>query len=169
LSLEGRSLIEMAGIGPEPDRTGELEAKPTHAKEAQMAHYVDGFVVPVPLRNLNAYRRMAGEAGKIWMEHGALQYWECSGDDVKPGKVTSFPQSVQLKDDEIVVFAWIVYHSREHRDSVNAKVMEDTRMKDMMDPKTMPFDGMRMFWGGFKSLVELSSGPDHTQLNSGSE
>jgi uncharacterized protein YbaA (DUF1428 family) len=122
-----------------------------------MTHYVDGFVVPVPLRNLDAYRRMAEQAGKIWMEHGALQYWECTGDDVKPGKVTSFPQSVQLKDDEIVVFAWIVYSSREHRDSVNAKVMEDARMKDMMDPKSMPFDGMRMFWGGFKSLVELSS------------
>jgi len=122
-----------------------------------MAHYVDGFVVPVPLRNLDAYRRMAEEAGKIWIEHGALQYWECAGDDVKPGKVTSFPQSVQLKDDEIVVFAWIVYESREHRDSVNGKVMEDPRMKDIMDTKSMPFDGKRMFWGGFKSLLELSS------------
>jgi uncharacterized protein YbaA (DUF1428 family) len=122
-----------------------------------MAHYVDGFVVPVPLRNLDAYRRMAEQAGKIWMEHGALQYWECIGDDVKAGKVTSFPQSVQLKEDEIVVFAWILYDSREHRDSINAKVMEDPRMKDMMDPKSMPFDGMRMFWGGFKSVLELSS------------
>jgi uncharacterized protein YbaA (DUF1428 family) len=122
-----------------------------------MAHYVDGFVVPVPLRNLDAYRRMAEQAGKIWMEHGALQYWECIGDDVKSGKVTSFPQSVQLKEDEVVVFAWILYDSREHRDSINAKVMEDPRMKDMMDPKKMPFDGMRMFWGGFKSFVELSS------------
>ena len=121
-----------------------------------MAHYVDGFVVPVPLRNLDAYRRMAEHAGKIWIEHGALQYWEAVGDDVKPGKVTSFPQSVQLKDDETVVFAWIVYNSREHRDSVNAKVMEDPRMKDMMDPKKLPFDGTRMFWGGFKGLVELS-------------
>ena len=122
-----------------------------------MAHYVDGFVVPVPLRNVDAYRRMAEQAGKIWMEHGALQYWEGTGDDVKPGKVTSFPQSVQLKDDEIVVFSWILYNSREHRDSVNAKVMEDPRMKDM-DFKNMPFDGMRMFWGGFKTLLELSSG-----------
>jgi uncharacterized protein YbaA (DUF1428 family) len=122
-----------------------------HAKE----HYVDGFVTPVPIRNLDAYRRIAEQAGKIWLEHGALQFWECVGDDVKPGKVTSFPQSVQLKDDETVVFSWILYNSREHRDSVNAKVMEDPRMKDMMDPKSMPFDGMRMFWGGFKSLVEL--------------
>ena len=122
-----------------------------------MAHYVDGFVVPVPQRNLDAYRRLAAQAGRIWMEHGALQYWECAGDDVKPGKVTSFPQSVQLKDGEIVVFSWIVYKSREHRDAVNAKVMEDPRMKDMMDPKKMPFDGMRMFFGGFRSFLELSS------------
>ncbi len=124
-----------------------------------MAHYVDGFVVPVPLGNLDRYRRMAEKAGKIWMEHGALQYWECSGDDVKPGKVTSFPQSVQLKDDETVVLSWILYKSREHRDSVNAKVMADPRMKEMMDPKNLPFDGMRMFWGGFRSIVELSLAP----------
>ena len=122
-----------------------------------MAHYVDGFVVPIPLRNLDAYRRMAEQAGKIWMEHGALQYVEAVADDVKSGKVTSFPQSVQLKDDETVVFAWIVYNSREHRDSVNAKVMADPRMKDAMDPTRLPFDGMRMFWGGFKGLVEISS------------
>jgi len=122
-----------------------------------MAHYVDGFVVPVPLGNLDAYRRMAEQAGKMWMEHGALQYWEAIGDDVKPGKVTSFPQSVQLKDDETVVFSWIVYESREHRDRVNAKVMDDPRMKEMMDPQRMPFDGKRMFWGGFKGLVEIPS------------
>ena len=121
-----------------------------------MAHYVDGFIVPVPIRNLDAYRRVAEQAGKIWMEHGALQYWESVGDDVKLGKVTSFPQSVQLKSDETVVFSWILYNSREHRDSVNDKVMKDPRMKDMMDPKSFPFDGMRMFWGGFRSLVELS-------------
>jgi uncharacterized protein YbaA (DUF1428 family) len=120
-----------------------------------MAHYVDGFVVPVPQSNLDAYRRMAERAGKIWKEHGALQYWECVADDVKPGKVTSFPQAVQLKDDEVVVFSWILYPSREERDRINAKVMEDPRLKDMMDPKNMPFDGMRMFWGGFKSIIEL--------------
>jgi uncharacterized protein YbaA (DUF1428 family) len=120
-----------------------------------MAHYVDGFVVPVPLAKLDAYRRMAEAAGKVWKEYGALEYWEAVADDVKPGKVTSFPQSVQLKDDETVVFSWIVYESREQRDTVNAKVMEDPRMKDMMDPKTLPFDGMRMFWGGFKTIVEM--------------
>ncbi len=124
-----------------------------------MAHYVDGFVVPVPLRNLEAYRRMAERAGSIWMEHGALQYWEAVGDDVKPGKVTSFPQAVQLEEGETVVFSWIVYASREERDRINAKVMEDPRLKDMMDPASLPFDGMRMFWGGFSSVVELGVGP----------
>jgi uncharacterized protein YbaA (DUF1428 family) len=122
-----------------------------------MAHYVDGFVVPVPIGKLDAYRRMAEQAGRIWMEHGALQYWECVGDDVKPGKLTSFPQSVLLEDGETVVFAWIVFESREQRDRVNAKVMEDPRLKDMMDPKSMPFDGKRMFWGGFATLLELPS------------
>jgi len=120
-----------------------------------MAHYVDGYILPVPLDKLEAYRKMAEHAGKIWKEHGALEYRECVGDDVKPGKVTSFPQAVQLKEGETVVFSWIVYSSREQRDIVNAKVMEDPRMKDMMDPKSMPFDGMRMFWGGFKTIVEL--------------
>jgi len=120
-----------------------------------MAHYVDGYVVPVPLAHLDAYRRMAETAGKVWKEHGALEYWEAVADDVKPGKVTSFPQSVQLKDGETVIFSWILYESREQRDAVNAKVMEDPRMKDMMDPKTLPFDGMRMFWGGFKTIVEM--------------
>jgi len=124
-----------------------------------MAHYVDGFVVPVPIANLDAYRRMAEQAGRIWMEHGALQYWECVGDDVKPGKLTSFPQSVQLEDGETVVFAWIVFESREQRDRVNAKVMADPRLKDMMDPKSMPFDGKRMFWGGFATLLELPPTP----------
>jgi len=122
-----------------------------------MAHYVDGFVVPVPRSKIDDYRRLAETAGKVWMEHGALQFWECVGDDVKPGKVTSFPQAVQLKEDEVVVFSWILYNSREHRDTVNAKVMDDPRMKPMMDPKNMPFDGMRMFFGGFKSIVELGS------------
>ena len=116
--------------------------------------YVDGFVLPVPKSNIEAYREMAQKAGAIWREYGALEYRECIADDVKPGKVTSFPQSVQLKDDETVVFAWIVYESRAHRDEVNAKVMNDPRFKDM-DPKKMPFDGMRMFWGGFEPLVEL--------------
>jgi uncharacterized protein YbaA (DUF1428 family) len=120
-----------------------------------MHRYVDGFVVPVPTDNLEAYRRMARKAGKIWKEYGALEYVECVGDDVKPGKVTSFPQAVKLKPNETVVFSWIVYKSRAHRDSVNAKVMKDPRLAPMMDPKSLPFDGKRMFWGGFKTLLEL--------------
>ena len=119
-----------------------------------MAHYVDGFVVPVPTKNLAAYRALARKCGKIWMEYGALKYTECSADDVKPGKVTSFPQAVKLKPSETVVFSWIVYKSRKHRDSVNAKVMKDPRMAGM-SAKTMPFDGMRMFWGGFKPFVKF--------------
>jgi uncharacterized protein YbaA (DUF1428 family) len=115
--------------------------------------YVDGFLLPVPNKNLAAYRRLAQKAGKIWMEYGALAYVECVGDDVKPGKVTSFPQSVKLKPDETVIFSWIVYKSRAHRDRVNKQVMADPRLADM-DPKTLPFDGKRMIWGGFKGLVE---------------
>jgi uncharacterized protein YbaA (DUF1428 family) len=120
-----------------------------------MAHYVDGFVVPVPKKNLDAYRRMARKAGKVWRDHGALQYTECIADDVKPGKWTSFPQAVKLKPGEVVWFSWIVYKSRKHRDSVNAKAMKDPRLASMMNPKAMPFDGKRMFWGGFKVAVAL--------------
>ena len=120
-----------------------------------MSQYVDGFVVPVPKKNLAAYRSMARKAGKVWMEHGALQYVECVADDVKPGKLTSFPQSVLLKEDETVVFSWIVYSSRKARDRINAKVMADPRLAKMMDPSNAVFDGKRMFWGGFKGIVEL--------------
>ena len=117
--------------------------------------YVDGFVVPVPKKNLQAYRRMARKAGKIWREHGALQYVECVADDVKPGKLTSFPQAVKLKAGEAVWFSWIVYRSRRDRDRILARVMKDPRLAKMMDPKAMPFDGKRMFWGGFKVQVQL--------------
>ena len=117
--------------------------------------YVDGFVLPVPRANLAAYRRLSRKCGKIWKEHGALAYVECAGDDVKPGKLTSFPQAVKLKAGETVVFSWIVYASRTQRDRINAKVMKDPRLAAMMDPKAMPFDAKRMFWGGFKSIVEL--------------
>ncbi len=119
-----------------------------------MSRYVDGFVLPVPKKNLEAYRRMAEEMGKVWREHGALEFVECVADDVKPGKVTSFPQAVKLEEGETVVFSWIVYESREHRDRVNEQVMKDPRVADM-NPKEMPFDGMRMFWGGFEKMVEL--------------
>lgn len=119
-----------------------------------MPRYVDGFVVPVPKKSIQAYRRMSQKAGKIWREYGALEYRECVGDDVKPGKLTSFPQSVKLKPGEIVVFSWIVYKSRTHRDRVNAKVMKDPRIANM-DMSTLPFDGKRMIYGGFTTLVEL--------------
>jgi uncharacterized protein YbaA (DUF1428 family) len=118
-----------------------------------MGDYVDGFIVPVPKSNLDEYRKMAELGRDVWMEHGAISYVEAVSDDVKPGKLTSFPQSVDLKDDEVVVFAWITYKSREHRDEVNKKVMADARMKDH-DPTKMPFDGKRMIFGGFKVFVQ---------------
>jgi len=120
-----------------------------------MARYVDGFVVPVPKKKLQAYLRIARLAGKVWRDHGALEYVECMADDVKRGKHTSFPQSVKLKPGEVVFFSWIVYKSRAHRDRVNAKVMKDPRLAGMMDPRAMPFDGKRMFFGGFKAMVDL--------------
>jgi len=117
--------------------------------------YVDGFVLPVPKRNLKAYRAMATKAGKVWREHGALDYKECIADDVKKGKWTSFPRSVKLKPNEVVWFSYIVYKNRKHRDRVLAKVMKDKRLASMMDPKAMPFDGRRMIYGGFKVSVDL--------------
>ena len=118
-------------------------------------NYVDGFIVPVPIKNLPAYRRISKTMGKVWREHGALEYRECIADDVKVGKVTSFPQSVKLKAGETVIFSWIVYKSRAHRDRVNAKAMKDKRLAAIMNPKSMPFDGKRMFYGGFKVMIEV--------------
>ena len=115
--------------------------------------YVDGFIVPVPKKNVEAYSRLARKAGKIWREYGALEFKECVADDVKLGKWTSFPRSVKLKPGETVVLSWIVYKSRAHRDRVNAKVMKDPRLAKMMDSKAMPFDGKRMMYGGFELLV----------------
>lgn len=117
--------------------------------------YVDGFLVPVPKRNLKAYRRLAAQAGRVWREHGAVDYWECVADDVKPGKVTSFPRSVKLKSGETVLFSWIVFKSRAHRDHVNAQAIADPRLARMMDAKAKPFDARRKIYGGFKSLVRL--------------
>ena len=116
--------------------------------------YVDGFVVPVPKDKIEAYRAMAEKAGAVWREHGALEFHECIADDVKPGEVTYFPQAVQLKEDETVFFSWIVYNSREERDAINEKVMNDPRLKESMGD-AMPFDGKRMFWGGFRTFVSL--------------
>lgn len=119
-----------------------------------MSNYVDGFVVPVPKDRLDDYRHLARAAGAVWREYGALAFVESVADDVKPGQYTSFPQSVDLKEDETVVFSYIVYESREHRDRVNEQVMKDTRIAGM-DMKAAPFDGKRMFWGGFQVIVDL--------------
>ena len=117
-------------------------------------NYVDGYVLPVPKKNLTAYRRMAQKAGKVWREHGALEFRECAGDDLKTEWAASFPGTLKIKAGETVVFSWIVFKSRAHRDSVNAKVMKDPRLAKMMDMKTMPFDSKRMLYGGFKVMVE---------------
>ena len=115
--------------------------------------YVDGFVLAVPKQNLEAYKEMARNAGAVWMELGAPSYVECIADDAPYGELTSFPRAVQATDDEVVIFSWITYESREQRDAINAKVMTDPRLKT--DPATMPFDGKRMIYGGFESFVEL--------------
>jgi uncharacterized protein YbaA (DUF1428 family) len=117
--------------------------------------YVDGFIVPVPKKQLQVYRQMSRKAGKIWREHGALEFRECVADDVKVGKLTSFPRSVKLKPGETVFFSYIVFKSRADHDRVNKKVMKDPRLADMMDAKAMPFDARRMIYGGFKVLVDL--------------
>jgi uncharacterized protein YbaA (DUF1428 family) len=117
--------------------------------------YVDGYVLPVPKKNLPAYRRMAQKAGKVWREHGALEFRECVGDDLKTKMAVSFPRTIKLKSDETVVFSWIVFKSRAHRDAVNAKVMKDPRLAKMMDMKSIPFDSKRMVYGGFKVMVDL--------------
>ena len=116
--------------------------------------YVDGYVLPLPKKNLQTYRRMAQKAGKVWREHGALEFRECVGDDLKTKMAVSFPRTLKLKRDEIVVFSWIIFKSRAHRDAVNAKVMKDPRLAKMMDMKAMPFDSKRMVYGGFKVVVD---------------
>jgi uncharacterized protein YbaA (DUF1428 family) len=117
--------------------------------------YVDGYVLPVPKRNLGAYRRMAAKAGRIWREHGAVEYRECVGDDLAVKGLMPFPRQMRLKRGETVFFSWIVFKSRAHRDRVNAKVMKDRRLAGSMDPKAMPFDVKRMVYGGFRVLVDV--------------
>ena len=120
-----------------------------------MGHYIDGFVIPVPRKKIPAYRRMAQKAGKIWREHGALDYKECVGDDLNIKFGLPFPRGIKTRPGETVVFSFIVYKSRAHRDSVNKKVMADPRINDMCDPNDMPFDCKRMLVGGFKAIVEM--------------
>ncbi len=116
--------------------------------------YADGFVLPVPKKNLRAYFRLAKKAGKIWREHGALEYRECVGDDLRVKVGTPFLRTAKVRTGETVVFSWILYKSRRHRDRVNAKVMQDPRIKDMCNGKAMPFDVKRMAYGGFKVMVD---------------
>jgi uncharacterized protein YbaA (DUF1428 family) len=130
------------------------EQAPASPEEVRMARYVDGFVLPVPTKNVKTYRRMAQKAGRIWREHGALEYRECVGDDLNVKGMVPFTRGVKTKPGETVVLAWIVFKSRAHRDRVNAKVMKDPRLANMMDPKSMPFDHTRMVYGGFKIFVD---------------
>ena len=116
--------------------------------------YIDGFVLPVPKNKLAAYARMSKKASKVWRDHGALEYRECAGEDLKVKMGLPFPRGTKVKPGETVVFAYIVYKSRAHRDQVNARVMKDPRLNDMCDPKDMPFDVKRMMYGGFKTIVE---------------
>jgi len=117
--------------------------------------YVDGFVLAVPLAKLDAYKELSHVGGTVWMEHGALSFVECVEDDVKPGKLTSFPQAVKLEEGEVCVFSWITYASRADRDAITAKVMKDPRLACMMDPENVPFDGKRMIYGGFETIVDM--------------
>ena len=119
-----------------------------------MAHYIDGFVIPLPKKNVNAYRRMAQKAGRVWRDHGALEFRECVGDDLNIKIGLPFPRGIKTTPGETVLFSYIVYKSRAHRDRVNARVMKDPRLANMMDPKAMPFDVKRIMYGGFKTIVE---------------
>jgi len=123
-----------------------------------MAQYIDAIVIPVPRASLDAYKRVSEEWGKAHLRHGALYYSDAIGDDVEPGKVTSFPQAVQLAEGEVIALAWVVSRSREDRDRVAKAVMDDPQIKASMDPSRMPFDGKRMFWGGFETIIGLAAG-----------
>ena len=123
-----------------------------------MSHYIDAIVIPVPRANLETYKRMSTEWGNAHLRRGALYYSDSVSDDAQPGKITSFPQAVQLKDGEVIALAWVVYRNREDRDRISKAVMEDPQLRESMDPSKMPFDGKRMFWGGFETITELAAG-----------
>ncbi len=122
-----------------------------------MAPYLDVIVIPVPRAQVDTYRKMSAEWGQAHLRHGAMYFSDAIGDDVQPGKVTSFPQAVQLKDDEVVAVSWVVYRSREERDRIAKAVMDDPQLKELMDASRMPFDGKRMFWGGFQTITGLAN------------
>ena len=123
-----------------------------------MSHYIDAIVIPVPQASLDTYKRMSAEWGNAHLRHGALYYSDSIGDDTQPGKLTSFPQAVQATDGEVIALAWVVYRNKEDRDRISKAVMEDPQLKASMDPSKMPFDGKRMFWGGFQTITELAAG-----------
>ena len=123
-----------------------------------MSHYYDVVVIPVPRSNLDTYKRMSAQWGDAHVRHGALYYSDSISNDAQPGKVTSFPQAVQLQEGEVIALAWVVYRNKEDRDRISKAVMDDPQLKPMMDPSKMPFDGKRMFWGGFESVIELAGG-----------
>jgi len=123
-----------------------------------MPHYIDAIVIPVPRANLDTYKRMSEQWGQAHLRHGALYYSDSISDDAQPGKITSFPQAVQLKDGEVIALAWVVYRSKEDRDRIGKAVMEDPLLKEFMDPSNMPFDGKRMFWGGFQTIIGRAAG-----------
>src|SRR6185369_2476548 len=123
-----------------------------------MSHYYDVIVIPVPRSQLDTYKRLSVEWGNAHLRHGALYYSDSISDDAQPGKVTSFPQAVQLKDGEVIALAWVVYRSKEDRDRISKAVMEDPQLKESMDSSKMPFDGKRMFWGGFETIIGLPGG-----------
>jgi uncharacterized protein YbaA (DUF1428 family) len=123
-----------------------------------MPHYIDAIVIPVPRANLDTYKRMSEQWGQAHLRHGALYYSDSISDDAQPGRITSFPQAVQLKDGEVIALAWVVYRSKEDRDRIGKAVMEDPLLKEFMDPSNMPFDGKRMFWGGFQTIIGLAPG-----------
>jgi uncharacterized protein YbaA (DUF1428 family) len=150
IAEEGYWIVDL----PSSVKTNCRNAKQGTTREEGPISYVDGYVLPVPAKNLQAYRRIAQKAGKIWREHGALEYRECVGDDLDVKGLVPLPRRIKLKPGETVVFAWIVFKSRAHRDRVNAKVMKDPRLSDMMDPKSRPFDRKRMVYDGFKVLVD---------------
>jgi len=123
-----------------------------------MSNYIEAIVIPVPRASIDTYERMSTEWGKAHLRHGALYYSDSLSDDAQPGKVTSFPQAVQLKDDEVIALAWVVYRNKEDRERISKAVMEDPQLKESMNPSKMPFDGKRMFWGGFQTIVGLGGG-----------
>ena len=123
-----------------------------------MSPYLDVIVIPVPRAQLDTYKKLSAVWGKAHLRHGAMYFSDAIGDDVQPGKLTSFPQAVQLKDDEVIALAWVVYRDKEDRDRIGKAVMDDPQLKDSMDPSKMPFDGKRMFWGGFETIVGLAPG-----------